>query len=181
MKRGLTLVELLLAMSLVSVLVLTLLGINSIILKTYKDTRSGWLCMQSLRSAIAQISADLAQCVCLLPPDMKAAYREGTLFISGVPMTSSHRGLCVHDRVPPPYYSIIQNASGRSLTLDTVDIDQDGLDAYWANLGVVTESGLTSARYSRGNRVLALTSPARSAGASGRSPRHTTREGSGSP
>ncbi|MFY9398847.1 MAG: hypothetical protein WAR22_10850, partial [Desulfomonilia bacterium] len=69
------------------------------------------------------------------------------------------------DRVPPPYYSIIQNASGRSLTLDTVDIDQDGLDDYWANLGVLTESGpyTISGGYSRGNKVLALTSPARSA------------------
>lgn len=159
-----TLVELLLAMSLASILVLTLLGINSINFKAYRDIRSGWLCMQSLRSALAQIDADLAQCACLLPPDMKAAYQGGTLFISGVPATSSHRGLSVHHRVPPPYFSIVQDVSGSSITLDAVDIDQDGQDDYWANLGVITESGphVITGSYSRGSRVLTLTSLARS-------------------
>lgn len=162
MKRGLTLVELLLSITLASMLILTLYSIHSLAASTYRDAMAGWYCMQSLRSAIVRLDADLKQCACLLPQDMRVACQGNALFISGVPLTSSHSGIRVHASIPPPYFSAIRSLSGSSMTLDVLDIDSSGSYDYWADLGVITESGpcVISHGYSRGDAVLTLRAPA---------------------
>ncbi len=161
MERGLTLVELMLSITLASILILTLYSIHSLTASTYRDTMAGWYCMQSLRSAIVRLDADLKQCACLLPQDMRIACGEKALFISGVPVTSSHSGIHVHASIPPPYFSIILSLSGNSITLDDIDIDSSGSYDYWADLGIITESGpcVISRGYARGDPVLTLKEP----------------------
>lgn len=162
MERGLTLVELLLSITLASILILTLFSIHSLTASAYRDAMAGWYCMQSLRSAIIRLDADLKQCACLLPQDMRVACQGSALFIAGVPLTSSHSGIRVHASTPPPYYSIIRTLSGSSMTLDALDIDASGSYDYWADLGIITESGpcVISHGYSRGDAVITLKAPA---------------------
>ncbi len=162
MERGLTLVELLLSIALASILILTLYSIHSLTASTYRDTMAGWYCMQSLRSAIVRLDADLKQCACLLPQDMRIACGENALFISGVPLTSSHSGIHVHASIAPPYFSTIRSLSGSSMTLDALDIDSNGSYDYWADLGIITERGpcVISHGYTRGDAVLTLKEPA---------------------
>jgi prepilin-type N-terminal cleavage/methylation domain-containing protein len=160
MKRGLTLVELLLSITIASILLLTLFSVYSLTSGMYRETRGSWYCMQSLRSAIIQLDADLKQCACLLPQDMKIACADNALFISGTPLTSSYSGITIHRKLPPPYFSTIRSLSGSIITLDAVDIDFDGAADYWADLGIITESGpcVISHGYSRGNTAIPLAS-----------------------
>lgn len=160
MKRGLTLVELMLSITIASILILTLFSIYTLIAGTYRETRGGWYCMQSLRSSILQIDSDLKQCACLLPQDMRVVCRENALFISGIPVTSSHSGIGINSKTPPPYFSTVQSLSGNVVTLDTADIDFDGTADYWADLGIITESGayVIAHGYSRGSTAVPLTS-----------------------
>ncbi|HPW68308.1 MAG: type II secretion system protein [Desulfomonilia bacterium] len=162
MERGLTLVELLLSITLASILSLTLYSLYSLTASAYREAMAGWYCMQSLRSAIVQLDSDLKQCACLLPQDLKVACQESALFIAGVPLTSSHSGIRVHASIPPPYFSTIRSLSGSSMILDVLDIDASGSYDYWADLGVITESGpcVISHGYSRGDAVLTLKTPA---------------------
>jgi prepilin-type N-terminal cleavage/methylation domain-containing protein len=152
MEKGLSLVELLIAMAAASILVLILYHTELLSVKTHSEMRDEWYCMQSLRSTALQLNEDLMQAACLLPQDLKIAVSGKELFIAGLPVTSLHRGLRPSSTTPPPYYSLIVSSSADGLVLDAVDIDSDGTADFWADLGMITDSGpcLISHRYSRG-------------------------------
>jgi hypothetical protein len=117
--------------------------------------------MQSIRCSVIQIDADLKQCACLLPQDLKVACTKGSLFISGACITSGYSGLELHRKSPPPYFSVIRAVSGSGMTLDAVDIDGNGTPDYRAGLGVITDSGpsVISNGYSRGSLTVTLSKP----------------------
>ncbi len=159
MDKGISLVELMISLTISTILILAVYSMYSLFTKGYLDSRDHWYCMQSLRNALIQIDSDLKQCAFLLPQDLKIASGKGSLFIAGAPVTSSYSGLNVHRKYPPPYFSIIQSSAAGTITLDSIDIDQDNTPDYWADLGIITDSGpyVISRGYSRGNAVIPLT------------------------
>jgi prepilin-type N-terminal cleavage/methylation domain-containing protein len=162
MNKGLSLVELLISMSISSVLILILLSMNTLSAKNYSEVRDSWYCMQSIRNTLLILDMDLMRCACLMPQDLKIAQAEDELFIAGVPVTSSHSGLKPPQKLPPPLYSVALASNDRSILLDTIDIDADSTPDYWADLGIITDSGafVLSHSYSRGNTLIPLTSDA---------------------
>lgn len=165
MNKGLSLVEFLVSMTIASVLILALFSMNLLCAGTYTEVRDSWYCMQSLRNALVLLDRDLAQCACLMPPDLKIALLDRELFIAGVPVTSSHGGLSVPQNNAPPLYSLVRSTHGSSLVFDTVDIDTDSVADYWADLGIITDSGpyVISHTYSRGNTFVPITTEATAA------------------
>jgi len=161
MKQGISLVELMIAMTAASLLVLAVYHLSRVSSAIHTETRDAWFCMQSIRNASIQLNDDLTQCACLLPQDLKVAVRDRDLFIAGLPATSNHRGIQPSSRVPPPYYALIVSAQGHSMVLDTVDIDSDGTADFWADLGIITEGGpcTISHGYSRGGLVVPVIAP----------------------
>lgn len=159
MNRGISLVELLISLTISSTLILVLYGMYSFFMKDYILSRDSWYCMQSLRNAFIHIDADFKQRACLMPQDLSIAVKNGSLFISGIPVTSSHSGIKLSENAQPPYFSVIRSSSKEGVTLDRVDIDADGTDDYWEDLGVITDSGpyVISGRYSRGRLSIPLT------------------------
>jgi prepilin-type N-terminal cleavage/methylation domain-containing protein len=153
MEKGLSLVELMIAMTAASLLILILYNMDFLAIRVHTDMSDEWYCMQSLRTTALQLNDDLAQAAFLLPQDLKLAVDNRELFIAGVPITSEHKALSPSSTAPPPYYSLIISASGSGIVLDTVDINGDGKADYWADLGIITDSGpcLISHEYSRGN------------------------------
>jgi hypothetical protein len=163
MNRGMSLVELLLSLSLSTIVILVLGTMFALFTQSYRETRDGWYCMQSLRSACAQIDADVKQCALLLPQDLKVVCSGHALFVAGAPVTSGYPGLSLQEKTAPPYYSVAQEGAGSSIGLDSVDINGDSTPDYWADLGIITDSGayVISHTYSRGSISLSLTSPHR--------------------
>lgn len=159
MNKGVSLVELMISLTISTVLILAVYSMYSLYTKGYLDSRDNWYCMQSLRSSLVQLDSDLKQCAFLLPQDLKIASQKDSLFIAGAPVTSSYSGVSVHGKYPPPYFSIIQSSTAGSITLDTIDIDQDNTPDYRADLGIITDSGpyVISRGYSRGNAMVPLT------------------------
>ncbi|MGC9323986.1 MAG: PilW family protein [Desulfomonilia bacterium] len=162
MSKGVSLVELLLAITASSVLILALYSLNSVTEKSHREIRDSWYCTQSLRSAIVELNRDLIQCGYLLPEDLRVAFTPHNLFIAGPPRTSQHPGLHLSDSLAPPYFSIVRAVDTHSMTLDAIDIDHDTIPDYWADLGIITDSGpyVISHTYSRGDCVLRLTTEA---------------------
>jgi prepilin-type N-terminal cleavage/methylation domain-containing protein len=159
LRKGLGLIELLIAMTAASILILILYHIDLISVKVHTEMRDEWYCMQSLRVAALQLNEDLGQAACLLPQDLKIAVDNGELFIAGVPVTSQHGGLGPSSIIPPPYFSLIVSTHGNSIELDSIDVDGDGKADYWADLGLITDNGpcLISHGYSRGNLFIPVT------------------------
>lgn len=160
MNRGFSLVELLLSLTLSTMVILVLCTMYACFSKGYRETRDGWRCMQSLRSAFAQIDADVKQCALLLPQDLKVAWSGGALFIAGAPVTSGYSGVALQENAAPPYCSVVRECSGRVVELDSVDIDGNSTPDYWADLGIITDSGpcVISHGYSRGVTLISLAS-----------------------
>jgi hypothetical protein len=161
MNRGVSLLELLLSLFISTVIVLALYTMYALFSKSYRETRESWYCMQSLRSACAQIDADVRQCALLLPRDLMVACSRDSLFIAGSPVTSQYPGLTLHGKAAPPYFSVVKRAGGSFMELDTVDLNGDSAPDYWADLGVITDSGpgVISHDYSRGSPSLSLAVP----------------------
>ncbi len=162
MNKGLSLVEFLVSITISSVLILALVSMNILSARSYAGVTSTWYCLQSLRNTLVTLDTDLAQCGCLMPQDLKIAPAKDQLFIAGLPHTSSHPGLKVPGKYPPPLYSVVLSSNEHSLLLDTVDIDLDSVPDYWADLGIITDSGpsIVTHTYSRGNTLIPLTSGA---------------------
>jgi hypothetical protein len=112
--------------------------------------------MQSLRGAFIQIDADVKQCALLLPQDLKVAWSGGSLFIAGAPVTSAYSGIGLDGSTAPPYCSVVRSSTSRSVELDSVDIDGNSAPDYWADLGIITDSGpsVISHNYSRENTLV---------------------------
>lgn len=163
MNRGMSLVELLLSLTICTFVILVLGGMYALFSKGYREMRDSSYCMQSLRSACVQIDADVKQCALLLPQDLKVACAQNALFIAGAPSTSGYSGVSVRPGSAPPYYSIVRQSLGSSVSLDSVDIDGDSTPDYWADLGIITDSGpcVISHGYSRGSTSLSLAAPRR--------------------
>ncbi|HDP24463.1 MAG TPA: hypothetical protein ENN34_03370 [Deltaproteobacteria bacterium] len=162
MCKGVSLVELLLAVAAASMLILALYSLNSITERSHHELMDSWYCTQSLRTAFVELNRDLIQCGYLLPEDLKIAVSANNLFIAGTPRTSQHSGLCLSPSGTPPYFSIIRGRESLTILLDTVDIDHDDTSDYWADLGIITESGpfVIAHNYSRGNSAVKITSEA---------------------
>ncbi len=160
MKKGLSLVELLIAMTAASLLVLILYHLGTLSNTIHTEMRDEWYCMQSLRTTALQLNDDLIQCACLLPQDLKIALEGKELFIAGLGVTSQHPGLSPSPVSPPPYYSLVVSSAAQGIVLDTADIDGDGRADFWADLGIITQSGpcVISHRYSRGNLLMPVIS-----------------------
>lgn len=141
MGKGVTLVELMVAMAIASIVVLAAYGLHTIGEGVARTARESWRCMQSLRAAVLQLDQDLMQCAYLLPQDLKIAVQGGSLFISGLPATAGHTSLRLNHGDPPPYYAVIRAQDGARIRLDTVDIDGDHDPDFWADLGVITDVG----------------------------------------
>lgn len=159
MNKGLSLVEFLVSMTIASILMLVLLSMNILSAGTYTETRDNWYCMQSLRNALLTLDTDLRQCACLMPQDLNIARQKDHLFIAGVPVTSTHSALKLPQKHPPPLYSVVLSSYDHTLVLDTVDIDSDSVPDYWADLGIISDSGpcVISHAYSRGNTAVRIT------------------------
>ena len=159
MNKGLSLVELLVSMTISSILILSLFSMNMLSAGTYTEVRDSWYCMQSLRNALLKLDLDLAQCACLMPQDLKIALADHQLFIAGIPVTSSHSVLRLPNKYPPPLYSVVLSSYDHTLILDTIDIDYDSVPDYWAGLGIITDSGpfVIPHTYSRGNTLIPVT------------------------
>jgi hypothetical protein len=158
MDKGLSLVELLVALTCSSLLILALYQSYQLSAATHDQMRSTWYCMQSLRQAAVHLSADLQQCACLLPQDLKLAVEDGRLYIAGVPRTSDHPGISPSRTAPPPYYALVVSRTGSRIELDTVDIDGDARADFWADLGLIADSGplIAGHAYSRGSISIPL-------------------------
>ncbi|HXK45976.1 MAG TPA: prepilin-type N-terminal cleavage/methylation domain-containing protein [Deltaproteobacteria bacterium] len=158
MGKGMSLVELLIALACSSILVLALYHFNRISAASHHGMRCTWYCMQSLRTATLQLNSDLAQGACLLPQDIKIRVEGNQLFISGIPVTSQHPGVSVSSHAPPPYYSLVISSDARGLILDTTDIDGDGRPDFWADLGMITDTSpcVISHSYARGDSRVAI-------------------------
>lgn len=158
MRKGVTLVELMVSMAIASIVVLVAYGLYSIGEGFARTARDSWRCMQSLRAAVLQLDQDLMQCAYLLPQDLKIAVHGGTLFISGLPATAGHTGLRLNQGDPPPYYAVVRAQDGSRIRLDTVDIDGDHDPDFWADLGVITDAGayVIAHAYVRGTPIIPL-------------------------
>jgi hypothetical protein len=159
MEKGVGLVELLIALACSSIVFLALYQFFQVSSVTHKEMREAWYCMQSLRQASIRLNADLVQCALLLPQDLKIAVQDSGLFIAGVPVTSENPGISISLTNPAPYYALINSSVQGGAILDTVDIDNDGHADFWADLGILTESGpcVVGHNYSRGNNRIPLT------------------------
>ncbi len=160
MRQGFSFIELMLSITLASLLVLGLYAMNNLFTDTYTELRRGWYCMQSLRNTVLFLNRDLRQCGYLLPQDLKLAEAPNQLFLAGTPLTSQHSGLHYPRQGPPPCFAIVTGADAGGLRLDTVDIDGNAVPDFWADLGLITESGayVIAHSYRRGGITLPLTS-----------------------
>ena len=158
MQKGITLVELMISMAIATILILATYSMHSMAESVYRSTREDWGCMQSLRTALLQLDQDLLQCAYLMPQDLKIVSKQGELFIGGLPVTTQHTGLRLNGSDPPPYFSVVTAREASGLRLDTVDIDQDAVPDFWADLGIITDNGayVISHAYARGNAFLPL-------------------------
>ncbi|HVN71412.1 MAG TPA: prepilin-type N-terminal cleavage/methylation domain-containing protein [Desulfomonilia bacterium] len=159
MEKGVSLVELLIAMFLSSILLLILYQFNQMSSAMHRGLREEWYCMQSLRRASLQLNADIVQNACLLPQNLKIAVMNNHLFIAGIPVTSEHPGIRLIENNTPPYYALIMSSAAWGAVLDTIDMDNDGLPDFWADLGMITDSGpcVISHNYSRGSNNVFIT------------------------
>lgn len=158
MRQGVTLVELMIALAIASILVLAVYRMHSISDNIARSSRESWYCMQALRTALLQLDQDLTQCAYLLPQDLKITAQANGLFIGGVPATADHAGLQLNTLIPPPYYAVMIAHEGSGIRLDTVDIDNDQVPDYWADLGLITDAGayVIAHTYTRGNTFIPL-------------------------
>ena len=156
MDRGMSLVELIIALACSSILALALYHVYRVSAVSHGQMRQAWHCMQSLRRAATQLNADLVQRACLLPRDLGVRVEGSHLYIAGIPTTSQHPGICVSTSAPPPYYSLVASSSGWDIVLDTTDIDGDTRPDYWADLGMITDSSACTIGhgYIRGTPVI---------------------------
>ncbi len=159
MNRGLSLVELLVALACSGVLMLAIYHVHQVSAASSASVKGQWYCMQSLRQASLRLSMDLAQSACLMPQDLKVLVDGSRLYIAGIPVTSSHPGIQVSRESPPPYYSLVLSSSMRSVVLDTVDIDGDSRPDFWAGLGMISDASACSIghAYQRGCTTIPVT------------------------
>ncbi len=159
MNKGLSLVELLVAMACSGVLMLAIYHVHLVSTASSASVKGEWYCMQSLRQASLRLSMDLTQCACLMPQDLKVLVDGSRLYIAGIPVTSSHPGIRVSGGSPPPYYSLVLSSSVRSVVLDTVDIDGDMRPDYWAGLGMISDASACTIgqAYQRGRTTIPVT------------------------
>lgn len=158
MDKGVSLVELVVALACSSVLVLALYHVHRVSASSHHEMRDAWHCMQSIRQATLQLNSDMTQAACLLPQDMGIRVEGSDLYIAGIPVTSQHPGIALSTRMPPPYYAVVLSSGAFGFTLDTTDIDGDARDDFWADLGVITDRGpcTISHGYTRGNVTLSI-------------------------
>lgn len=163
MEKGVGLVELLVSLACSSILILALYQFYQVSAVTHEEMREAWYCMQSLRQASIQLNSDMVQCACLLPQDLKIAVAGSQLFIAGVPVTSEHPGIQISQTSPPSYYTLIISSTATSAVFETVDIDNDGHADFWADLGMISDSGpcVASHNYSRGSTNVTFACPKR--------------------
>lgn len=156
MAKGMSLVELVIALACSSMLVLALYHMYQVSASSHHEMRDAWYCMQSLRHAAIQLNIDLTQRACLLPRDLAVRTEGSHLYVAGIPVTSQHPGITVSTHVPPPYYALVTASGAHHFVLDTVDIDNDTRPDFWADIGMITDSGpLTiSHGYNRGNTLV---------------------------
>lgn len=153
MRKGITLVELMVSMTIAAMLVLAVYGMHAMGLEVSRTIRDSWYCMQSLRAAILQLDQDLLQCAHLLPQDMKIVIEDSQLFISGASSTADYTGLRLASGDPPPYYAVVVTQTPSTVVLDTVDLDTDHVPDFRADLGLITDQGayVIAHAYARGN------------------------------
>lgn len=158
MNRGLSLVELMVALACCSLVILCVWRIHVMSSVHFRQMRDQWHCMQSLRLASFRLHADLVQRACLMPQELAVRTRGSELFIAGIPVTSQHPGIRLHARKAPPYHAVAVGASATAVVLDTTDIDQDGLDDFTAYQGIITDStfGTIGSRYVQGSVVVPI-------------------------
>ncbi|MCU0575913.1 MAG: prepilin-type N-terminal cleavage/methylation domain-containing protein [Desulfobacterota bacterium] len=158
MIRGMSLVELVIAMACSSLLALALYHFHRVTAVSHGEMRDAWYCMQSLRQATLQLNSDLVQGACLLPQEFKVRAEGSHLFIAGIPVTSQHPGISLSPHIPPPYYSLVVSSEARGASVDTTDIDGDARPDFWADLGMITDSSfcVISHAYVRGNTNLTV-------------------------
>ncbi len=158
MDRGMSLVELIIALACSSMLVLALYNFHQVSATSHREMRDAWHCMQSLRMASLQLNSDLAQRACLMPLDLGGRAEGSHLYIAGIPVTSQHPGISASTHAPVPYYSLVISSNAHGVVLDTTDIDNDTRPDFWADLGMITDSGpcIISHGYTRGNTSMAV-------------------------
>jgi prepilin-type N-terminal cleavage/methylation domain-containing protein len=158
-EEGFSLVELLVAMTAASLLILALYRLDLLTVKVHTEVKDEWYCMQSLRAAAFQLNDDLIQAGCLLPRDLLFAVENNDLFIAGIPVTSLNPGVQPSLSAPLPYYAMVVSARPGTATVDTVDIDGNGKEDFWADLGMITDRGpgIISHNYARGSLTISVT------------------------
>lgn len=156
--RGMSLVELVVALACSSLLALALYHVHQVSSATHSGMRVAWYCMQSLRQAALQLNTDLTQKACLLPQDLGLRVEGAHLYIAGIPVTSQHPGIRVSPHAPPPYYSLVTSSDARGIVVDTTDIDGDTRPDFWADLGLITDSSpcIISHAYTRGSTAISV-------------------------
>jgi len=157
-EKGFSLVELLVAMAAASLLILALYRMDLLVVKVHTEMKDEWYCMQSLQAAAFQLNEDLAQAGCLTPPDLLLAVENKDLFIAGIPMISLNPGVQLSLTAPPPYYSMVVSFRPGIATVDTVDIDGNGKEDFWADLGMISDQGpgIITHGYVRGSLSIPL-------------------------
>jgi prepilin-type N-terminal cleavage/methylation domain-containing protein len=158
MNNGFSLVELLIAMTAASLLILALYHLDLLTVKVHTEMKDEWYCMQSLQGAVFQLNEDLTQAGCLLPRDLMFAVEDNDLFIAGIPVTSLQPGIQPSKSVPPPYYSLVVSTRPGIAVLDTIDVDENGKEDFWADLGMLSDRGpgVISHNYVRGNLTIPI-------------------------
>jgi len=153
MRKGVTLVELMVSLAIAALLMLAVYGMHATGQEVSRTIRDGWYCMQSLRAAILQLDQDLLQSAYLLPQDMKVVIGASQLFIAGAPITADYAGLSLANGEPPPYYAVVVSRTPSAIGLDTVDLDNDHVPDFRADLGLITDHGayVIAHTYARGD------------------------------
>jgi len=157
-RKGFSLVELMVAMTAASLLILALYRMDLLVVKVHTEMKDEWYCMQSLQAAAFQLNEDLTQAGCLLPTDLLFAADGNDLFIAGIPVTSLNPGVQPSPTSPPPYYSLVISLRPGTVTVDTVDIDGNGKEDFWADLGMISDRGpgIISHDYTRGSLTIPI-------------------------
>lgn len=157
-EKGFSLVELLVAMAAASLLILALYRIDLLAVKVHAEMKDERYCMQSLQAAAFRLNEDLAQAGCLTPPDLLFAVDNKDLFIAGIPVTSLNPGVQLSLTTSPPYYAMVVSLGPGIATVDTVDIDGNGKEDFWAGLGMISDRGpgIVSHDYVRGGLSIPL-------------------------
>ncbi|HPC46399.1 MAG TPA: prepilin-type N-terminal cleavage/methylation domain-containing protein [Deltaproteobacteria bacterium] len=159
MDRGMSLVEIMVALACCSIVMLGVYRLYILTAATFRDVCDEWRCMQSLRLASLRIHTDMVQRACLMPPELAVRADGSRLLIAGIPVTSHHPGIRPHSRKAPPYYALVQSVTAQGVTLDTTDIDGDGIHDFAAYQGFISDSssGAIHGGYVQGTPLVRIT------------------------